>query len=57
MLLAELGDASRAVAATRSRLRKRALLARLFGDADPASVGLAVNYLTGTLPQGLLRTR
>jgi len=52
MLLAELGDASRAVAATRSRLRKRALLARLFSEADPERVGLAVNYLTGTLPQG-----
>lgn len=52
MLLSELGKVSREVAATRSRLKKRALLAELLEGAGTDDVRLAVSYLSGTLPQG-----
>ncbi|MEO1245794.1 MAG: ATP-dependent DNA ligase [Pseudomonadota bacterium] len=52
MLLAELETASRNVAATRSRLQKRRILAELLSSADHNDVMLVVNYLCGTLPQG-----
>ncbi len=52
MLLETLGSVSRDVAATRSRLKKRAHLKALFQGAAADEVALAVSYLTGTLPQG-----
>ena len=52
MLLSELGNVSREVAATRSRLKKRALLAELLEGASVEDVRLAVSYLSGALPQG-----
>ena len=52
MLLETLGSVSRDVAATHSRLKKRAFLKALFEGADPDDVALAVSYLTGALPQG-----
>ena len=52
MLLAELGTVSREVAATRSRLKKRELLATLLDGATAEDVRLAVSYLSGALPQG-----
>ncbi len=52
MLLSDLGNVSRQVAATRSRLRKRALLSELLDGASAADVRLAVSYLSGILPQG-----
>ena len=52
MLLARLGNVSRQVASTRSRLKKRALLSELLEDASADVVRLAVSYLSGTLPQG-----
>ena len=51
MQLAELVQVSRDVAATRSRLRKRELLADCL-RAAAADVSLVVNYLAGNLPQG-----
>ncbi len=52
MRFSELGSISRATAATRSRLEKRALLAGLLGRAGSDDVRLAVSYLAGILPQG-----
>ncbi len=52
MLLSDLGRASRQVAATRSRLKKRALLSELLKGASAGDVRLAVSYLSGVLPQG-----
>ena len=52
MLLAELVDVSSCVAATRSRLEKRAALRQCLQRAAPGEVPLVVNYLTGRLPQG-----
>src|SRR6478609_3372661 len=49
--LAEVVDASRAVAATRSRTAKTQALADLFARCDPAEVGLVVSHLSGVLPQ------
>lgn len=52
MLLATLVDVSRAVAATRSRSQKTALLAGVFRTAGPDDVALALDYLAGRPPQG-----
>ena len=52
MRLAELVEVSARVAATRSRLEKRAALRQCLQRAEPAEVPLVVNYLTGRLPQG-----
>jgi DNA ligase-1 len=51
MLLADLARTSAAVAATRSRLEKRALLADLLAAAPPDEIDLAATYLSGTLQQ------
>ena len=52
MKLETLVNASRNVAATRSRLEKRDTIAALLRSAAPAEVSLIVSYLGGTLPQG-----
>ncbi len=52
MLLADLVTVSGAVAATRSRLKKRASLADALRAARSTEVSLAVHYLGGSLPQG-----
>ncbi len=52
MLLADLCRAAADVAATSSRLEKRARLADLFAGRPAADLVLAVTYLTGELPQG-----
>ncbi|MEM6937891.1 MAG: ATP-dependent DNA ligase, partial [Pseudomonadota bacterium] len=52
MLLRDLVAASGAVAATRSRLKKRAALAACLSAALPEERALVVNYLSGALPQG-----
>ena len=52
MLLSRIVDVSREVAATRSRLRKRAHLSECLREAASTEVGLIVSYLTGHLPQG-----
>jgi DNA ligase-1 len=52
MQLSHLVDVSRQVAATRSRLTKRALLGRCLREAGSDEVGTVVHYLTGVLPQG-----
>ena len=52
MQLSDLVDVSNQVAATRSRLQKRALLSRCLRQAAPAEVAIVVDYLTGRLPQG-----
>ena len=52
MLLETLANASRNVAATRSRLKKRGILKDLFLETAADEVALAVEYLTGHLPQG-----
>lgn len=52
MLLADLRGAAADVAATSSRLEKRARLAKLFEGRAAADLALAVTYLTGELPQG-----
>ena len=52
MRLEKLVDVSRQVAATRSRLEKRRLLAALLREAGAERVGVVVSYLTGRLPQG-----
>jgi DNA ligase-1 len=52
MRLFEVVDASSVVAATRSRLAKRAALSRCLREAAPNEVPLIVDYLTGALPQG-----
>lgn len=51
MLLATLSRTSAAVAATRSRLEKRALLADLLRSAPAEEIDLAATYLSGTLRQ------
>lgn len=51
MLLAELAETSRDVAATSARSEKTRLLARLFRDAEPAEAPLIITYLAGRLPQ------
>jgi DNA ligase-1 len=51
-LLAAVVEAADAVAATRSRLRKRAALAALLRRLDPDERRLGVAYLSGELPQG-----
>ncbi|WP_381803110.1 ATP-dependent DNA ligase [Streptomyces niveus] len=52
MLLATLAHVSREVAATSARSRKIALLAELFGAAEPADVPVVIPWLAGRLPQG-----
>lgn len=52
MQLNTLVNASRDVAATRSRLQKRAALNACLEAAEPAQTGLVVDYLVGHLPQG-----
>ncbi len=52
MQLEELVNVSNAVAATRSRLKKRSLLSDSLRAAAAHEIELAVNYLGGTLPQG-----
>ncbi len=52
MQLVDLVNCSLNVAATRSRLKKRAFLADCLRAAFPDEVALAVHYLGGTLPQG-----
>jgi DNA ligase-1 len=50
--LSSLVGASLAVAGTRARSRKVALLAELLRGLGPEDVALAASYLTGELPQG-----
>lgn len=52
MQLSRLVEVSSSVAATRSRLKKRALLADCLRAAAPDEVPLVVSYLGGSLPQG-----
>jgi DNA ligase-1 len=52
MHLSELASASQKVAATRSRLEKRAAIAECLRRADKDEVSLVVSYLAGNLPQG-----
>lgn len=52
MQLDELVSVSETVAATRSRLKKRAALSQCLRACAPRDIPLAVSYLTGTLPQG-----
>ncbi|HSO65802.1 MAG TPA: ATP-dependent DNA ligase [Ornithinibacter sp.] len=49
--LAEVVEASRTVAATRSRTAKTEALAALFARCDPEEVGVVVSHLSGVLPQ------
>ncbi|MTD14790.1 ATP-dependent DNA ligase [Nakamurella sp. YIM 132087] len=51
MLLARLAETSAGLAATRSRLAKRALLAACIAEADADEIGLVVGYLSGSLRQ------
>ena len=51
MLLAEVAEASRAVAAVAGRLAKRELLAACLRRAAPDDVPVVVAYLSGELPQ------
>ncbi|MCW2753222.1 MAG: putative ligase-like protein [Marmoricola sp.] len=51
MLLARLATTSTAVAGTRSRLEKRALLAEVLAEASGDEIDLAATYLSGTLRQ------
>jgi ATP-dependent DNA ligase I len=51
VLLAEIAETSRAVAATPARLAKRELLAGCLRRAAPGEVAIAVAYLSGELPQ------
>lgn len=51
MLFSEVVSVSAAVAATRSRLAKRDLIAELLRRASPDDVELATTYLSGTLRQ------
>lgn len=51
MLLDTLVQATTQVAATRSRLAKRAVLASVLHQADPADIGLVASYLAGSLRQ------
>ena len=52
MLLADLVGVSAAVRATRSRIRKRELLADTLRSTVAGEVRIAVSYLSGELPQG-----
>ncbi len=54
MLLAEIADTSADVASTSSRLQKIERLALCLADATPAEIGIAVSYLSGELPQGMV---
>jgi DNA ligase 1 len=51
MLLARVAEASAQVAATRSRLAKRAVLAAVLREAEPADVPIVARYLGGELRQ------
>ncbi len=51
MLLAEIAEVSRAVAATSARLAKIETLAAALREAGPLEVPIAVAYLSGELPQ------
>jgi DNA ligase-1 len=51
VLLTEIAETSRAVAATSARLAKRELLADRLRRAAPEEVAIAVAYLSGELPQ------
>jgi ATP-dependent DNA ligase I len=51
VLLTEIAETSRAVAATSARLAKRELLAACLRGAGPEEVAIAVAYLSGELPQ------
>ncbi|MEO0324186.1 MAG: ATP-dependent DNA ligase [Myxococcota bacterium] len=52
MLLYDVVSASKAVAATRSRLAKREALATLLRRLTPEEAPVAISYLAGYLPQG-----
>ena len=52
MLLADLVAASTAVGATRSRIRKREIIAGVLGSLANEEIRVAVSYLSGELPQG-----
>lgn len=52
MDLLRLVETSQAVAGTRSRKKKQALLAALLRDLTPDEVAIGVSYLSGVLPQG-----
>src|SRR6185503_18031426 len=52
MRLQELVEASNAVAQTRGRLEKIAILAALVKKASPGEIRVAVSYLSGALLQG-----
>lgn len=52
MRFADLASTSRALAQTRSRKRKAALLAELLGQLSTRDRLVAVHYLLGSLPQG-----
>jgi DNA ligase-1 len=52
VLLEEIVRTSAEVGATRSRLKKVGLLAETLRRLAPAEAGIAVAYLSGTLPQG-----
>jgi ATP-dependent DNA ligase I len=52
MLLARIAETSADVASNSSRLAKIALLADCLGGATPDEVAVAVDYLSGELPQG-----
>ena len=51
MLLARLASASTEIAATRSRLAKRATIAAAIRDAPSDEIAVVVTYLSGTLRQ------
>ncbi|MBU9945201.1 MAG: hypothetical protein KTQ12_11280, partial [Dermatophilaceae bacterium] len=51
VMLADVVEASRAVAATRSRTAKTQALADLLTRCAPAEVGTVVSHLSGVLPQ------
>ena len=52
MNLIDLVNVSSAVSATRSRLKKRALIGECLRVADRHEIRLIVNYLAGVMPQG-----
>ncbi len=54
MLLGELAETSRAVAASSARLTKVARLADALAQARDAEISIAVAYLSGELPQGTI---
>ncbi|MBA3527896.1 MAG: ATP-dependent DNA ligase, partial [Propionibacteriaceae bacterium] len=51
MLLSRLAITSSALAATRSRLTKRTLIAEVLRDATGDDVAIVVSYLSGSLRQ------